>query len=164
MVNVWGIWNLLAHDVMFNNTSVLQPSGSNPLGKLVITPGGYFSVLITDSEIAIPLPNKTLWTKGSDADVARIAKSVVSYCGQYSSSYVGEQLVLATKVEASLDPAWMKTTQRRNVTFTVENGAEYMFLSSNVPIPTTLPVSFRRAAPLRMQAEVANSNQPEGLS
>ena len=84
-----GIWNLLAHDVMFNNTSVLQPSGSNPLGKLVITPGGYFSVLITDSEIAIPLPNKTLWTKGSDADVARIAKSVVSYCGQYSPPMSG---------------------------------------------------------------------------
>jgi hypothetical protein len=141
MVNISGVWSLLSFDLMVNNTSIMQPNGPNPLGKLTITPEGYLSVLITTSETLIPLANGTKWKDGTDAELAALARPMVAYCGTYNTSYDGAQLVMMTEVDVALDPAMIERVQRRNVSFVEENGKEYMFLKPQGTTRSTLPVS-----------------------
>jgi Lipocalin-like domain len=140
MVKLAGVWTLISFDLMLNNTSFMQPNGPDPLGKLVITSEGYLSVLITTPETAIPLPNGTKWTDGTDAELAALARPMVTYCGKYNTSYVGQQLVLTTHVDVSLNPAMIGTPQPRNVSFVEENGKNYMLLKPQGTVPLALPV------------------------
>lgn len=140
-VDIFGVWNLVSFDLVLNGTSILQPNGPDPLGKFVITSEGYASVLITTPETAIPLPNGTKWSDGTDAQLAALARPMVTYCGKYTTSYEGEQLVLTTHVDVSLNPASIGTPQPRNVSFVEENGKQYMLLKPQGTIPITLPVS-----------------------
>ena len=136
-----GVWNLVSFDLMLNGTSIMQPNGPNPLGKLVITAEGYLNALITAPETAIPLPDGTKWKDGSDAQLAAIARPVVAYCGNYNTSYDGEQLVMMTMVDVALDPSVIGKVQRRHVSFVEEDGKEYMIIRPQGTQRSTLPVS-----------------------
>lgn len=141
MVVLAGVWNLLSFDYFINGTSVLQPNGPHPLGKIAIMPEGYLSVQITTPEAAVPIPGDVKWGDATDEQIAAIARPYVSYSGSYTTSYEGDQLVLLTDVDVALDPAWMTRPQRRNVTLSVEDGKEYMVINPVGTIPMTLPVS-----------------------
>jgi hypothetical protein len=141
MVKLPGLWNLLASDLLFNNTLVRQTHGPNPLGKILITTGGYMSVLITTPNLT-PLPKGTAWQDGADADVATIAREVTTYCGKYKTSSVGQQLLLTIDVDVAMDPAWIGKPQTRNVSLVEENGRDYMILTPQQTFRVTLPVSF----------------------
>jgi len=144
MVALAGVWNLVSFNYfLLNGTSILQPNGPHPLGKITIMPEGYLSVQITTPEAAVPIPNGVKWGDATDAEIAAIARPYVSYSGRYNTSYEGEQLVLVTTVDVALDPSWMTRPQRRNVTFEQEEGKQYMLLKPVGTIPMTLPVSCR---------------------
>ena len=149
MVNIAGVWNLVSFNFLVNGTSILQPNGPHPLGKIAIMPEGYLSVQITTPEAAVPIPGGVKWGDASDAEIAAIARPYVAYSGKYVTSYVGDQLVLTTTVDVALDPSWMTRPQRRNATLFRENGADYMSLRPVGLIPLTLPVSFRFLLRLR---------------
>ncbi|OIW22758.1 hypothetical protein CONLIGDRAFT_694585 [Coniochaeta ligniaria NRRL 30616] len=134
-----GVWNLVSFNYFLNGTSVLQPNGPHPLGKIAIMPEGYVSVQITTPEAAVPIPNGVKWGDATDEEIAAIARPYVSYSGRYQTSYEGEQLVLTTTVDVALDPSWMTRPQRRNVTFVHEDGKQYMLLKPVGTIPMTLP-------------------------
>ena len=38
MVNIAGVWNLISFNYLLNGTSILQPNGPHPLGKITIMP------------------------------------------------------------------------------------------------------------------------------
>lgn len=143
MPSVAGVWNLVSFHYLLNGTSILQPNGPHPLGKITIMPQGYLSVQITTPEAAVPLPNGTRWGDATAEQIAAIARPFVSYAGRYRTEYVGEeqQLVLVTSVDVSLDPSWTLTPQRRNVSFVEEDGRGFMELRPVGVIPVTLPVS-----------------------
>jgi hypothetical protein len=141
MVSIAGVWALVSFDFFINGTSVLQPNGPHPLGRIAIMPEGYISVQITTPEAAVPIPNGVKWGDATDAEIGPIARPYVSYSGRYNTSYDGEQLVLTTTVDVALDPSWMTRPQRRNVSFVEENGKQYMLLKPVGTIPMTLPVS-----------------------
>lgn len=143
MVILAGVWNLVSFNYLLNGTSVLQPNGPHPLGKIAILQEGYISVQITTPETAVPIPNGVKWGDATDEEIAAIARPYVSYGGRYTTSEVGpeKQLVLTTKVDVALDPSWMTRPQRRNVSFVVEDGKQYMLLKPVGTIPMTLPVS-----------------------
>jgi len=142
MVNIAGVWNLISFNYFLNGTSVLQPNGPHPLGKITIMPEGYLSVQITTPEAAVPIPGGVKWGDASDAEIAAIARPYVAYSGRYVTSYIGSQLVLTTTVDVALDPLWMTRPQRRNATLFHENGTDYMILRPVGTIPMTLPVRF----------------------
>ncbi|KAK4032941.1 Lipocalin-like domain-containing protein [Parachaetomium inaequale] len=139
MVNIAGVWNLISFNYLLNGTSILQPNGPHPLGKITIMPEGYLSVQITTPEAAVPIPGGVKWGDASDAEIAAIARPYVAYSGKYVTSYVGDQLVLTTTVDVALDPSWMTRPQRRNATLFKENGTDYMILRPVGTIPMTLP-------------------------
>jgi len=141
MVKIPGLWSLVSFDLMLNGTSILQPNGPDPLGKLVATEDGYLSVLITTPETAIPLPNGTKWSDGTDAELAALARPMVTYCGKYTTGYEGDQLVLTTHVDVALNPGMIGVPQPRNVSFVTENGTTYTLLKPQGTIPLTLPVN-----------------------
>ncbi len=141
MVNIAGVWNLVSFNYLLNGTSVLQPNGPHPLGKITIMAEGYLSVQITTPEAAVPIPGGVRWGDASDAEIAAIARPYVAYSGKYVTSYVGDQLVLTTTVDVSLNPAWMTLPQRRNATLFNKNGKDYMILRPVGTSPLTLPVS-----------------------
>ena len=70
MVNIAGVWNLISFTYLLNGTSILQPNGPHPLGKITIMPEGYLSVQITTPEAAVPIPGGVKWGDASDAVVA----------------------------------------------------------------------------------------------
>jgi hypothetical protein len=142
MVKISGVWNLISQDYIYlpNNTSILQPFGPNPSGKLTMTNDGYISVVISNPDVA-RLPNGTTWSNTTDAQAATIAKAVVAYCGEFNTFHEGDQLVLTTVVDVSLNPEWVGTTQRRNVSFVEEDGENYMVLKPVGNSVRTLPVS-----------------------
>jgi hypothetical protein len=149
MVVLAGVWNLVSFNYLLNGTTVLQPNGPHPLGKIAIMPEGYLSVQITTPEAAVPIPNGVKWGDATDEEIAVIARPYVSYSGRYQTSYVGEQLLLTTTVDVALDPSWMTRPQRRNVTFVNEDGKDYMLLKPVGTIPMTLPVGLRLRTPAR---------------
>jgi hypothetical protein len=163
MVLLSGVWNLISFDYLINGTSILQPNGPHPLGKIAIMPEGYLSVQITTPEAAVPIPNDVKWGDATDEAIAAIARPYVSYCGSYNTSYVGEQLVITTSVDVALDPSWMTRPQVRNVTFVEENGKQYMILNPVGTIPMTLPVSSSfQHYPVSLTYCFTNSKFPKG--
>jgi hypothetical protein len=150
MVVLAGVWNLVSFNFLLNGTSILQPNGPHPLGKITIMPEGYLSVQITTPEAAVPIPNGVKWGDATDEEIAAIARPFVSYSGRYQTSQVGEQLVLTTTVDVALDPSWMALPQHRNVSFVYEDGRQYMLLKPVGTIPMTLPVS--SSFPLRSRS------------
>jgi hypothetical protein len=136
-----GVWKLLSVDLINEDRHpIAQPMGSNPLGRLVVSPEGYVSVLVTNPDLGREaFKDGVEWRQATDTAIATVARAATSYSGPfYFSSEVGTPIFI-TKVEAALDPNWIGTDQAREFSFREENGKKILVL---VPVKyMALPAS-----------------------
>jgi hypothetical protein len=129
-----GCWRLVGYDVTaVDGGQTARPLGDNPLGTILYTPDGYMSAQLTR-----PGPYED--DQGPDA-------YYIAYSGPYD---VDEQArTVAHRVEVSVIPSWLGTTQIRQVQFR-EPGA--LVLSTSEPqlrdgVLTTVKISWSRQPP-----------------
>lgn len=140
MVKFPGLWSLVSFKLFLSNGTLLdEPNGPHPLGRLVATTSGYISILITTPEAAV-LPENVGWGNATDAQIAAIAKPMVTYCGTYNLIKLEDgQLAVTTVVDIALNPAHIGTVQKRNVTFVEEpGGKQFMELRPGGRYPGSL--------------------------
>jgi Lipocalin-like domain len=102
-----GTWRLVSWENRSAAGQVTYPMGANPLGYLVYTPDGHFSVTISQpSRAGFPLDDLL---GGMMEDKARAVESFVAYAGRYT--FYGDRVV--HHVELSLFPNWVGTEQER---------------------------------------------------
>ncbi|KAE9367646.1 hypothetical protein N431DRAFT_486703 [Stipitochalara longipes BDJ] len=132
-----GAWQLLSFTTTLTTSSgatIRQPMGDNPLGRLLFTPDGWISTFGNDSSNMIAPSGP--WITATDAELALVARCMMSYIGKYKIFVVGDgEVRLSTEVHVSLDPSWVGTTQERKVELRVEEGRELVVLSPVEDLP-----------------------------
>jgi hypothetical protein len=102
-----GTWRLVSRKNRDAGGQVTYPMGANPLGYLVYTPVGHFTVTISRPRRAgFPLDDLL---GGTMEDKARAVESFVAYAGTYT--FYGDRVV--HHVELSLFPNWVGTEPER---------------------------------------------------
>jgi hypothetical protein len=102
-----GTWRLVSWENRSVDGQITHPMGPNPLGYLVYTSGGHFSVTI--ARAGRPAFRMGDLLGGTIEDKARAAESFVAYAGRYT--FQGDRVV--HHVELSLFPNWVGTSQER---------------------------------------------------
>jgi hypothetical protein len=136
-----GIWKLLSVDLIKDEGQpIAQPTGSNPLGRLVSSPEGYASVLLTNPDLGREaFKDGVEWRQTTDTAAATVAKVATSYSGPFHFSTDAGTPTLIAKVEVSLDPNWIGTDQAREFSLREEGGKKILVL---VPVKyMALPAS-----------------------
>ena len=105
---LFGAWKLKSLETRASDGSVSYPCGKETLGYAVISPEGYFCVAIMSA-------NRKRFSSqdmkgGSVEERANAADSYISYAGTCEI----EKDKFRVKVEVSLFPNWIGTTQERN--------------------------------------------------
>jgi lipocalin-like protein len=102
-----GTWRLVSWENRGAGGQFTYPMGANPLGYLLYTPDGHFSVTISRASRAGFRLGDLLG--GTVEDKARAVESFVAYAGRYT--FNGDRVV--HHVELSLFPNWVGTEQER---------------------------------------------------
>lgn len=105
---LFGAWKLKSLETRTSDGSVSYPWGKQTLGYALISPEGYFCVAITSA-------NRKRFSSqdmkgGSVEERANAADSYISYSGPCEI----EKGKFRVKVEVSLFPNWIGTTQERS--------------------------------------------------
>ena len=101
-LDITGVWRLLFCDTEIKDTGERIPLlGPDPIGFLVLTPGGRMMVVFTAAEMPTPT---------DEASRAEAFRKTVAYTGNYRL----ENNRWITDVEVSWHPAWKGTEQIRN--------------------------------------------------
>ena len=103
-----GAWKLKSLETRASDGSVSYPWGKETLGYAVISPEGYFCVAIMSANRRF-FPSQDM-KGGSVEERANAADSCISYAGPCEI----EKGRFRVKVEVSLFPHWIGTTQERN--------------------------------------------------
>jgi hypothetical protein len=102
-----GTWRLVSWENRDADGTITFPMGRDAHGYIMYNPDGYMSVIITRSG------RQAFSTAdlggGSDEELARAARTCVSYCGRYNVQ-AGR---VVHYVEVSLFPNWVGTIQER---------------------------------------------------
>ena len=105
---LFGAWKLKSLETRASDGSVSYPWGKETLGYAVISPEGYFCVAIMNAERRRFSSNDI--KGGSIEERADATDSYLSY----AEPYIIENDKFRVKVEVSLFPNWIGTTQERN--------------------------------------------------
>lgn len=140
---LWGTWKLVSCRLRtISNEGVesfqVGPFGSDPLGRITMTPDGYFSVLSTSTE-ATSQGHISNWSTGLAEDIATVARPMVTYCGPFSAWKEGQDSVLCIDVEVALNPTLIGATMKRIWTIRQEN--KRILLALKGKEQHTMPVS-----------------------
>jgi hypothetical protein len=103
-----GAWRLVSWENRAPDGQITYPMGEEPLGYLIYTADGRFSVTISRSDRVRFAADDLL--SGTAAEKARAVEGFVAYAGRYT--FRGDRVV--HHVELSLFPNWMATDQERN--------------------------------------------------
>jgi hypothetical protein len=114
--------------------------GAAPLGRLLITADGWISTFGNDPSNMID--PSTPWITASDAELALVARCIMSYIGRYQIFVKEEEVRLSTHVHVSVDPSWVGAQQERTVELKVEKARGLVVLRPVKDIPA--PVSIWR--------------------
>lgn len=104
----------------------LGPFGETPLGRLTMTPNGYFSVLATSAEGSTQSRTST-WSEAQDRDIVNAARPMVAYCGPYKTRQEAQDKILSIGVEVALDPTIIGTDVKR--TWDIRTEGDRMLLT-----------------------------------
>jgi hypothetical protein len=110
-----GAWKLLSFHLTLASdpsTSVIEPLGPLPLGRIVFTPESYMACILTSAEAASPITSES-WIKATDDEILRVARAMATYCGPYKLIPEGDEALLSTDVDIALDPNWIGGPQVR---------------------------------------------------
>jgi len=105
--DVVGWWELESWSQAFDDGRLLNPFGEQPLGRLIYSSDGDFSVMICKADIP-QFSTGFQWT-AEDEEKARAYDGVLAYFGKYE--FDGSEM--QHQVEASLYPNWIGLTQVR---------------------------------------------------
>jgi hypothetical protein len=105
--DIIGTWRTTGHEIVAKDGSVSHPFGPGPhAGQLVYHPNGTVSVLVIRTD-----PQK-LGAAAAASERAAALDKCVAYVGRYEVK--GDRIV--HKVDVSLNPAWVGTSQERSAT------------------------------------------------
>ncbi|KAH6684222.1 hypothetical protein B0J14DRAFT_646132 [Halenospora varia] len=131
LTSLHGIWRLLY--ITYGNstsstTSSLTTYGPHPLGRITLTPTGYFNALIVNPDRFPLIGNATSWSQVNEKAAANLSKSTTAYSGWYTVAEEedgkgGTRVMLRTRVEVSLNPLLVNTVQKRMVDYRREVAA-----------------------------------------
>jgi hypothetical protein len=100
--DITGVWRLVFCDTEFKDTGKrVALLGLDPIGYLVLSPGGRMMVVLSANEMETPT---------DDGARAEAFRKTVAYTGQYRV----EKKRWITDVDVSWHPAWKGTEQIRN--------------------------------------------------
>ncbi|KAF2097127.1 hypothetical protein NA57DRAFT_77382 [Rhizodiscina lignyota] len=142
--NVWpqakdklaGGWKCIKYEIFDGDGPdkklIRKPHGDNPLGRTILTPGGFLSAHMAFPDRLKPTKSASDFQLCSDEEVAYIAKGFSMYCGQVElfkdpGSAEGEYWWETTVVIAT-DPNRIGGKQVRKLQYWEENGKQYMEL------------------------------------
>jgi hypothetical protein len=77
---------------------------------------------------AKPLPTGTSWKTASDADIAKIARPMVSYAGPYTVEHRDGEIYTHVNITISNTPVWIGTDQVRHASFMETDGKSILSL------------------------------------
>jgi hypothetical protein len=107
-----GTWRLVAWENRAAGEEVTHPMARNPLGYLLYTADGHFSVTI--ARVGRPAFRVGNLLGGTIEDKARAVEGFVAYAGTYT--FHGDRVV--HHVELSLFPNWVGSDQERAIELT----------------------------------------------
>lgn len=142
---VVGIWQLLSVEMHRadnpHGPPVRLPLGSNVLGRIIFTPDGFMSGLLTSKDSADPKKLSKKWASAPDAEIASIARSLVAYCGYYRLYEEDGVPLIVVDIDISLDPTWIGGPQVRRWNVREEGGKTTMVLQpvKDLELPVRLP-------------------------
>jgi hypothetical protein len=114
-----GGWKLISFTTTLSSpsgtTTTTHPMGSQPLGRILFSSDGWMSTIGNDpSKIII---TSSPWITTLDAEIAEVARYMMSYWGAYTMFEEEGEVRLSTEVHVALDPSWVGTVQERRVEF-----------------------------------------------
>lgn len=142
--NVWpqwkdklaGGWKCISYEVFDGDGPdkklLKKPHGDHPLGRTILTPGGWLSAHMAMPDRMKPLKSSSDWQTASNEEVAYVAKGLSMYCGNvelFKDEGSGDgELWWRTTVVIASDPNRIGGEQVRSVKYTEEGGKQYMEL------------------------------------
>ncbi|KAH7176125.1 hypothetical protein EDB81DRAFT_874948 [Dactylonectria macrodidyma] len=140
MSNVWhqhrahiaGIWELVSFEIWDcqgpHRKVISRPNTDKPLGRSVITPGGFSSVHNVRPDVMQRFKDVPL-SKASVEQLADILRGISMYCGPVQLFEDGNDgLLLEILVASASDPQRIGGIQKRKLIYFQEDSSDFMLL------------------------------------
>jgi hypothetical protein len=114
--------------------------GTNPMGTLIFTENGRFSVQIMRSDRAKFASNNRM--KGTPEEIKAMVEGTISYFGTYTVDEAGK--ILTYKIEGASFPNWNGTDQKRPIVSLTSDELKYSNPAPSIGGPTT-ELTWKRA-------------------
>jgi hypothetical protein len=125
-----GAWTLLLDDGVRPDGSQVPNFGPNPIGTLIFTPGGRYSLQIMRVVNRAPFGSNNRDTGTADENKA-VAQGTISHFGTYTVDEAGKTIDF--RIEGSSFPNWENTDQKRLVTAITDEVLTYRNPTSSTP-------------------------------
>ena len=128
-----GTWTLLLADEVKADGTQLPDFGPNPMGTLIFTPNGHYSLQIM--RFGRPAFASNNFMSGTPAENKAAASGVISHFGTYTADDRDKSFTF--RVEASSFPNWEGTRQKRSIAALTDEVLEYSFQTPANPAQRT---------------------------
>jgi Lipocalin-like domain len=125
-----GAWTLLLDDGVTPDGTRVPTFGPNPVGTLIFTPNGRYSLQIMRVINRGPFASNNRDTGTADENKA-VSQGTISHFGTYSVDGNGKAITF--HIEGSTFPDWENTDQKRLVTAITDEVLTYTNPSSSTP-------------------------------
>ena len=125
-----GAWTLLLDDGIKPDGTQVPIFGPNPVGTLIFTSNGRYSLQIMRVVNRAPFVSNNRETGRADENKA-VAQGTISHFGTYTVDDAGK--TINSRIEGSLFPNWENTSQKRLVTALTDDVLTYRNPTSSTP-------------------------------
>jgi hypothetical protein len=125
-----GAWTLLLDDGVAPDGTQVPTFGPNPVGTLIFTPNGRYSLQIMRVINRGPFASNNRDTGTADENKA-VSQGTISHFGTYSVDEAGRAITF--HIEGSSFPNWENTDQKRLVTAITDEVLTYTNRNSSTP-------------------------------
>ncbi|KAH6679217.1 Lipocalin-like domain-containing protein [Halenospora varia] len=127
MKGLLGIWKL----ILIQDTDGWRgpsPYGPHPDGRIIFTPQGYMTALVTNTDNYALFPSG-VWSQADNQTRADISRGVLTYEGKYTVYQDMNDTRVRILVEVALDPSWIGTNTTRAIDMWKEGDRELLMLT-----------------------------------
>lgn len=125
-----GVWALLLDDGVKSDGTQVPIFGPNPVGTLIFTPNGRYSLQIMRVVNRAPFASNNRDTGTAEENKA-VAQGTLSHFGSYSVDEAGKTINF--RIEGSSFPNWENTSQKRLITALTDEVLTYRNPTSSTP-------------------------------
>jgi len=125
-----GAWTLLLDDGVKADGTQVPQFGPNPVGTLIFTPNGRYSLQIMRVVNRAPFASNDRLTGTGDENKA-VAQGTISHFGTYTVDEAAKTINF--RIEGSSFPNWENTNQKRLVTAVTDDVLTYQNPTSSTP-------------------------------